>query len=584
MEEQKMENMHAMEQNRLVETLYQTFCKETFDENGVLNTFEPIYPDNFNFAYDVVDQIAAYQPDRRAMVWTNEHGEERIFTFGEMKYYSDLTAGMLRDYGVKKGDMVMLVLGRHYQFWFCILALHKLGAVAINSTNMLTDKDYLHRFSSADVRYIIATAEGETAAHVETACQTYHGIREKFLVAGPKLASGKRPGWIDFNAELERHQPLDHRIPTKVEEPLLLYFTSGTTGNPKMAYHNHTYPIGHIITAKYWHGITGSDLHLTVADTGWAKASWGKIYGQWFVGACLFVYDFTKFDPADLMRMIAKYRVTSFCAPPTVYRFLIKEGMEQYDLSSIRHATTAGEALNPEVFHRFYEYTGVKIMEAFGQSETTALTVNLLGTEPKPGSMGKCSPLYEIDLVDADGNSVPDGTVGEIVVRTRHDKMQVGLFCGYYRDKDLTYKVWHDNMYHTGDTAWRDEDGYFWYVGRVDDVIKASGYRIGPFEIESVLMEHPAVRECAVTGASDPLRGTVVKATVVLTSGYSPSQELIKELQEHVKKQTAPYKYPRIIEFVDELPKTFSGKIKRAEIRRWDEARQAQLATVTRRV
>ncbi len=571
-----MENTDTANQTITVETLYQSFCKETFDANGVLDTFEPVYPANFNFAYDVVDQIAALQPDRRAMVWANEHGEEKTFTFGQMKYYSDLTAGMLRDYGVQKGDMVMLVLSRHYQFWFCILALHKLGAVAINSTNMLTAKDYLYRFRSADVRYIIATAEGETANHADAACQQYDGIKGKFLVAGSLFDSGKRPGWIDFNNQLCFHQPLDERIPTKAEEPLLLYFTSGTTGNPKMAYHNHTYPIGHIISAKYWHGITGDDLHMTVADTGWAKASWGKIYGQWFVGASIFVYDFTKFIPADLMQMVSQYKVTTFCAPPTIYRFLIKEGMEHYDLSNIRHATTAGEALNSEVFNRFYQHTGIKIMEAFGQSETTALTVNLLGTEPKPGSMGKCSPLYEIDLVDADGNSVPNGEVGELIVRTHHDQMQVGLFCGYYRDRDLTYKAWHDNMYHTGDTARRDDDGFYWYVGRVDDVIKASGYRIGPFEIESVLMEHPAVRECAVTGAADPVRGTVVKATVVLTSGFSPCSILVRELQEHVKQQTAPYKYPRIIEFVEELPKTFSGKIKRAEIRRQDESHQAQ--------
>ncbi len=552
------------------ETLYLRFCHEEFDENGVLSRFVPVYADNFNFAYDVVDAIAAIEPGRRAMVWANEHGETRTFTFGDIKRYSDLTAGMLAAHGVRRGDMVMLVLSRHYQFWFCILALHKLGAVAINSSNLLTTKDYVYRFGMADVKYIIATADGDVADSIDMACRRYDGIRGRFLVAGSSRANADRPGWVNYNEELLRHVPLAARVETNVDELLLMYFTSGTTGNPKMAAHCHTYPLGHLPGAKYWHGITGSDLHMTVADTGWAKASWGKIYGQWFLGAAIFVYDFTKFDPAALMAQVSAHKVTTFCAPPTIYRFFIKEGMERYDLSGIRHATTAGEALNAEVFNRFKEYTGISIMEAFGQSETTALTANLIGTTPRPGSMGRPSPLYDIDVVDADGNRVADGEVGELVVRATPAQKQVGLFLGYYRDDEKTAQVWYDGLYHTGDTATRDADGYLWYVGRVDDVIKASGYRIGPFEIESVLMEHPSVRECAVTGAADPIRGTVVKATVVLTGGYQPSDALVKELQSYVKEQTAPYKYPRIIQFVDELPKTFSGKIKRAEIRKAD--------------
>jgi acetyl-CoA synthetase len=556
----------------IIENLYSEYCRESFDQNGTLTAFEPSYPGSFNFAYDVVDRIAGIQPNRRAMVWVSEEGGERIFTFADIKRYSDKTANMLREHGVKKGDMVMLVLRRHYQFWFSILALHKLGAIAINSTDMLTKKDYSYRFKAAGIKYIIATAEGETACHVDEACGDYSGVAAKFLVSASDKASDSREGWIPFNEAVESSNDELERVPTSAHDPLLLYFTSGTTGNPKMAMHDHTYPLGHVISAKYWHGITGSDLHLTVADTGWAKASWGKIYGQWFMGASLFVYDFAKFDPMSLMAAVSKYKVTTFCAPATIYRFFIKEGMGQYDLSNIRHATTAGEALNAEVFNRFYELTGLKIQEAFGQTETTAVTVNLLGSDVRPGSMGKPSPLYGVTVVDENGNPVPTGEVGELCVKASPEDHQVGLFRGYYRDESLTREAWHDGLYHTGDTAWMDEDGYLWYVGRVDDVIKASGYRIGPFEIESVLMEHPSVRECAVTGVSDPVRGTVVKATVILAGGSRGSEALKKELQEYVKAQTAPYKYPRIIDFVDELPKTFSGKIKRADIRKKDEA------------
>lgn len=557
--------------NILVENLYRSFCREEFDQQGILTEFEPIYPGNFNFAYDVVDKIAALQPGRRAMLWVNQEGEEKTITFGELKEQSDRTAGMLQDFGVKKGDMVLLALKRHYQFWFSILALHKLGAVAICSTSQLTAKDYQYRFQAADISYVITTTDDGTPQQIDEACLSYPSISAKFLVAGSQKANASREGWIDFNQELPLHNPIEERIPTSAEDPLLLYFTSGTTGHPKMAWHDHTYPLAHLLSARHWQQVTGKDLHLTVADTGWAKASWGKLYGQWFVGATLFVYDFSRFDPELLMEAVSRYRVTTFCAPPTIFRLLINKNLlERYDLSSIRHATTAGEALNAEVFHQFHRQTGIEIMEGFGQSETTALCLNLAGRKPKPGSMGIPSPLYQIDLMDENGNSVPPGSVGELVVRTAPGQKQVGLFRGYYRSDELTRKAWYGDAYHTGDTAWRDEDGHFWYVGRVDDLINASGYRIGPFEIESVLMEHPGVAECAITGAADPIRGTVVKATIVLKEGWLPCDALKKELQEYVKQQTAPYKYPRVVEFVEALPKTFSGKIQRGVIRRQD--------------
>jgi len=548
-----------------VEDLYERFCDESFDKHGVLKTFVPMYEENFNFAYDVVDEIARLEPDRRAMIWTNETGEEKVFSFDDMRRYSNKTANLLVKHGVKKGDMVMLVLKRHYQFWFTILALHKIGAVTIPATNQLMKKDYVYRFKAADVSAIVATADGMVTDVVEESCKEYGGLKAKFVVRGSK------EGWIDFDKELEEMSDEFPRADTKALEPMLMYFSSGTTGYPKMVMHDHTYAIGHLITAKYWHNIPADGLHLTISETGWGKAVWGKLYGQWMVGAIVFVYDFDKFNPPQILSLIEKYRITSFCAPPTMYRFFIKEGMEGYDLSSLKYATTAGEALNPEVYNRFLEYTGLKLFEGFGQTETTLTLCNLAGTNPKPGSMGKPSPLYKVAVVDDNGKEVPPGMTGEICVKVEEGKKQVGLFMEYYRDPEKTKSAWHDGLYHTGDTAWMDEDGYFWYVGRTDDVIKASGYRIGPFEIESVLMEHPAVMECAVTGAPDPVRGQVVKATIVLTKIYSPSDDLVKELQQYVKKNTAPYKYPRIVEFVSELPKTISGKIRRVDIRKASE-------------
>ncbi len=544
-----------------MENFYERFCEEKFTKRGVLCDFTLKYSDDYNFAYDVVDEIARLEPNRRAMIWCNPAGEEHTYSFGDLKRMSDKTANMLRAQGVQKGDMVMLVLKRHYEFWFSILALHKLGAVAIPATNLLTKKDFVYRFEAADVKAILCTADGEVAEHVDAACEEYHGLCSKIIVRG------KRDGWLSFDEAVAAAPEEFERVPTKALEPMLLYFTSGTTGYPKMVIHDHTYSLAHIITAKYWHNVDPNGIHLSISDTGWGKAAWGKLYGQWICGTTVFVYDFDKFVPADMLAMIQKYRITTFCAPPTMYRFFIKEGMEGYDLSGLKYATTAGEALNPEVYNRFLEYTGLKLMEGFGQTETTLVLTNLVGTTPKVGSMGKPSPLYDVDLVDEDGNTVAPGVTGEIVIRTKPGVKQPGLFMQYYRNQPLTDEAWHDGLYHTGDTAWRDEDGFFWYVGRTDDVIKASGYRIGPFEIESVLMEHPAVLECAVTGAPDPIRGQVVKATIVLTKAYQPSDELVKELQTYVKKQTAPYKYPRIVEFVTELPKTISGKIRRTEIR-----------------
>ena len=542
-----------------VELLYQKYCRETFDEKGVLKTWEPVVPENFNFAYDVVDTIADLEPERRAMVWCNDKGEERFFTFDDIRRQSNRTANFLMSQGIKRGDRVLVILKRHYQFWFTILALHKIGATIIPATHLLTKKDVVYRVEAAHAVAVVCTADGEVPGAVEEACQEIQWPVLRIM------ARGCREGWIDFDKEVAASSDQLERQPGKSSDTMVIFFTSGTTGYPKMVAHDCAYAIGHIITAKYWHNVQPDGLHLTVSDTGWGKALWGKLYGQWFCGAAIFVYDFDKFHPSDLLHKIEQYRITTFCAPPTIYRFFIKEGMEGFDLSSLTYATTAGEALNPEVYNRFKEYTGLNLMEAFGQTETTVLLANLVGTTSKPGSMGKPSPLFDVHIIDEEGRDTLTGDVGEIVVKA--DGPQAGLFRGYVNDDARTKEAWHDGYYHTGDTAWRDEDGYFWYVGRTDDVIKASGYRIGPFEIESVLMEHPAVLECAVTGAPDPIRGTVVKATIVLTMDYKPSEELTKELQNYVKHQTAPYKYPRIVEYVDELPKTISGKIRRVEIK-----------------
>lgn len=529
--------------------------------------FRILVPDSFNFAYDVVDEYARLEPERMALVWCDERGNQATFTFGQLKEISDRTANLLRSCGIRKGDPVMLILKRRYEFWFCLLALHKLGAIAIPATHLLTAKDLVYRNNAASVKMIIAMAAPEVLEHVDASQPKSPTLEQKVLVGG------SRPGWIDFDAQVGRADTAFTK-PAGEEGPgngdiSLLYFTSGTTGYPKMVRHNFTYPLGHILTAKYWQNVQDGGLHFTVSDTGWAKSVWGKIYGQWLAGCAVFVYDYDKFVPKDLLKVTAEHGVTSFCAPPTVYRYLIKEDLAQYDLSKLKYAAIAGEPLNPEVYAQFLRLTGLKLREGYGQTECTVVAATYPWMEPRPGSMGLPSPGYEADIMDDEGRSCEVGEVGEIVFHT-DQQVPVGMFDGYYRDPELTDEAWHDGLYHTGDTAWRDEDGYYWFVGRKDDVIKSSGYRIGPFEVESAMLEHPAVMECAITAAPDPLRGQVVKATVVLTSAFTPSEELVAELQEHVKTVTAPYKYPRIIEFVKELPKTISGKIRRVEIREKD--------------
>ena len=525
-------------------------------------------PENFNFAYDVVDEIAQNTPDKVAMVWCNDLGEELIFTFAQMKEYSDKAANFFRSVGIGKGDPVMLILKRRYEFWFCILALGKIGAITIPATHLLSPKDIVYRANAADIKMIVSVHDPEVVAHIEAAEPKSPTLKMKALIGTD------REGWLNFNNEMEscssefvRPQGAEA---TCNDDIMLLYFTSGTTGMPKMVNHNFVYPLGHIVTAKYWQNVQDNGLHLTVADTGWAKSAWGKLYGQWLAGSAVMTYDFDKFIPKNLLDVIVKYKVTTFCAPPTIYRFLIKEDLTKFDLSALKYCVVAGEPLNPEVYKQFLDITGIRLMEGYGQTELTVVLATYPWMEPKPGSMGKPSPGYHLDLIDDDGNPTEVGEEGQIVIYT--DKsVPVGMFGGYYRDDRLTQKVWHDSVYYTGDMAWRDEDGYFWFIGRADDVIKSSGYRIGPFEVESALMEHPAVLECAITAVPDPDRGQVVKATIILAKNYQASDELAKELQDHVKKVTAPYKYPRIVEFVEELPKTISGKIRRVQIREEDD-------------
>ena len=539
-------------------------------QEDYIRNFRIRVPADFNFAYDVVDAYAAEEPDKKALLWTDDRGGEIQFTFADMKRETDRTASYFQSLGIGRGDMVMLILKRRYEFWFSILALHKLGAVAIPATHLLTRKDVVYRCNMAGVKAIVAAGEPVITGHIAAAMP--ESPTTKLLISvGPEVPEG----FLDFHEGIRHAAPFvrPQHVNTN-DDIMLMYFTSGTTGEPKMVAHDFTYPLGHISTGCFWHNLHEGSLHLTIADTGWAKAAWGKLYGQWLAGANIFVYDHEKFTPADILRKIGQYRITSLCAPPTIYRFLIREDLSKYDLSSLEYCTTAGEALNGAVYDTFKRLTGVRLMEGFGQTETTLTLATFPWMEPKPGSMGVPNPQNDIDLLTPDGRSAEDGEQGQIVIRTDRGK-PLGLFKEYYLNDGMTHEVWHDGVYYTGDVAWRDEDGYFWFVGRADDVIKSSGYRIGPFEVESALMTHPAVVECAITGVPDEIRGQVVKATIILGEKYRPraGEELIRELQDHVKRITAPYKYPRIIEFVDELPKTISGKIRRKAIRADDENR-----------
>lgn len=546
--------------------MLEKFLKQTSfgSYEDFMANFELIVPDNFNFGYDVVDAWAEQEPERVALTWTNSHGMERTFTFSDMKRETDRTASFFSSLGIGRGDRVMLVLKRRWQFWFSIIALHKLGATAIPATHLLTPHDIVYRCQKANIKAIVAAGEPVIIGHIQQAVKDCPTVKA-LVSTGPCVPEG----WHDFDSSIENAAPFQRpEFVNDNSDISLLYFTSGTTGEPKMVAHDFTYPLGHIITASFWHNLTSQSRHLTLADTGWGKAVWGKLYGQWIAGADVFVYDFDKFVPAEILDILSRYNITSFCAPPTIFRFLIHENVRDYDLSSLRYCTIAGEALNPSVFNDWYELTGIKLMEGFGQTETTLTVATYPWVEPRPGSMGLKGPQYDIDLVDENGQTVADGEEGEIVIHI--DKRRpVGLFREYLDDPDTTAAAMRDGLYHTGDVAVRDKDGYFWFVGRIDDVIKSSGYRIGPFEVENALMSHPAVVECAVTGVPDEIRGQVIKATIVLAKDWTDRDRelLAKEIQDHVKQATAPYKYPRIVEFVDALPKTISGKIRRVALR-----------------
>jgi acetyl-CoA synthetase len=528
-------------------------------------------PQSFNFAYDVADRIALEEPDRLAVLWTDENGESIRYTFGNLLEESCRAANLLTKLGVGKGDKVMLVLRRHLQFWPIVMALHKIGAVAVPATHLLTEKDVFYRVNAAKIKMIVTTHRNETILKAAEAAKNGCESLETVMIL-----KGEREGFVSYEKLLAEASP-DWQKPAGDAYPhnqdmLLLYFTSGTTGMPKMVSHDHYYPLAHIVTALYWQQCIDGGLHLTISETGWAKSVWGKLYGQWLTGSAVFVYEFERFIARDILRQIAENGVTSFCAPPTMYRYILQENFAGYDLSALKHCVVAGEPLNPDMAAEWLKRTNIPLLEAFGQTELVVTLATFPFMKVCPGSMGKPSPIFDVDLVDENGQSCPAGVTGEIVVRATKEDAPVGMFLGYYKDPELTQSVWSDGLYHTGDVAWRDEWGYYWYVGRSDDVIKSSGYRIGPFEVESALLEHPAVLETAITGAPDELRGQVVKATIVLKPGFMASEELKVELQEHVKHTTAPYKYPRIIEFVSELPKTISGKIRRVELRQKSQA------------
>jgi acetyl-CoA synthetase len=565
------------------------YVEETYDDSGILTSFRVHCPEDYNFGYDVVDDIALAEPDRPAMMWCNPEGEEHLFTFADVKRWSDKTANYFASAGIGKGDVVMVITRRHYQFWFIAVALHKLGAILLPATFMLKEHDLIYRLERSGAKALVCTNVGEIAQTVDDVHERCPQLEIKMILNGagggtmveagdPTVgaalsgpggicaARARREGWLDFNAGVAASSEEFERVPTRAADPLLLYFSSGTSGNPKMVMHDSAYTLAHIPTAKFWHNVrSDGGLHLTIADTGWAKSVWGKLYGQWLMEAAVFTYDFDRFRPEEILELVDHYSITTLCAPPTMYRLMLEKTDASFDLSSLRHCVTAGEALNPDLFEGWRERTGLPLVEGFGQTETPLTVFNTLGMECKPGSMGKPSPQYRVEIHGESGERCAPGQTGEIVLKI--DPRPHGVLLGYYRNEDKTSEVMHDGWYHTGDIAWADEDGHFWYVGRNDDLIKSSGYRIGPFEVESVLLEHDAVRECAVTGVPDPVRGKAVKATIVLNEGYEPSTVLVKELQDWVKHRTAPYKYPRVIDFVPSLPKTVNGKIRRAAIR-----------------
>lgn len=552
-------------------TLYTEYVKgvkEPADYEDLKKNYRVEVPENFNFAYDIVDRYAREVPEKRALVWCDDAGEEKIFNFKEISEYSQQAANFLKAHGIKKGDMVMLILRRRYEFWWLIVALHRIGAIVVPATDELLEKDLEYRNNAAQIKMIVSFDAPSVQEEIEKSLKSSPSVKTLVTVGKP------RDGWINFHQELDGY---DKEFPRPTgadaisnEDIMLVYFTSGTTAYPKMVQHNFTYPLGHITTAKYWQNVIDDGLHLTVSSTGWAKAMWGKLYGQWIAGTALFVYDMGLFTPDKLLRKMAQYGVTTFCAPPTVYRYLVRQDLSKYDFSHLKYCATAGEALNGEVFKRFEEHTGHKIHEGYGQTESTIIAGNFPGMESKPGSMGKPSPGYHVEIIDAHGHPCKPGEVGEICIHVKKRQHPVGLFTGYYHDVSLTAQAFDSGLYHTGDTAYADEDGYLWFVGRTDDIIKSAGFRISPFEVESVLQQHPAVLECAVTGVEDLKRGQLVKATIVLSPGYKPSDALAAEIQEYVKQNTANYKHPRLIEFVDELPKTISGKIRRVAIREKD--------------
>lgn len=540
-------------------SIYQRFCTEVTDENGALKKITLHYPDNFNFGYDVVDEIAKETPDKRAIVWCNTENEERIFSFEDVRANSNKMANVFKNAGIGRGDRVMLVLKKHYEYWFAAIALHKLGAVMIPATHMLTVSDFVYRIKAAGIKAVVSTPQDGVPERIKKALEQT-GAKAKLWSVRTAAE-----GFENLSEAMESASDSFERVETGVNDPMMLYFTSGTTGYPKGVIHDHSYPLAHIVTAKYWHRAEDGGLHFTVAETGWAKASWGKLYGQWLVGSAVMVYDFDNFDPKQLISVINRYSVTSFCAPPTVYRYLVRKGIPE--MPSLRHATTAGEMLAPEVFRKFKERTGLELCEGYGQTETTLLMANFVGSEPVEGSMGVTSPLYNIELRGKHGEPVPQGAVGEVVIVPPENGKQPGVFCAYLDNEEHYNHVWRGGVYHTGDAAYMDENGLYWFHGRFDDIIKTGGFRVGPYEVENVLTEHPAVAECSVIGVPDALRGQAIKAVIVLGSGYEPSRELELEIKEFCNSRLAEYKWIRLVEFVDEMPKTISGKIRKSVLR-----------------